>query len=326
MASPYFFFGKDNMAVDLLDAPLRVSWDFSATGPSLTAQQLQTIAKRLLDAGVFFVTLEGAPLSSPSIGPLLDQLTAGGIQVGLVLTGAEAELARLATVPASVSLLLDCATSINAGRFEPATLSQTLKRLRAAQRNPALLWVPRRGQLPLLLDLLRFCTLEAVSYFKLPNQKISVNSGSDLMSTLPNCSDLEQLAALIKTSGLPDVPQLQLEVHDLFLWELLQPLTGGQRSEYGGCQAANSLAHIDTVGQLSPCSSWPEPLGQLLDDDLLDLWQSARRLQIRQDIEQVPNGCDDCADYSLCFGGCRGLSRYCRDDGLKRDLLCSGRR
>lgn len=314
------------MAIDLLDAPLRVSWDICHSEEWLSEDQLRLIAQQLLDAGVFYVTLEGSPLKHPTIISLLDQLTAGDCQVALLLNGEPAELALLEAIPASVSLFLDCAVTTVAGRLDQSALRQTLLQFRAVRREPALFWVPRHKELSLLLDLLNFCAAESVRCFKLPNQKISANSDRSSVLQLPDCNDLEQLAELIKSAGLPEIPHLQLEVHDLFLWELLQPLSGGQRSEYGGCQAANSLGHIDDSGLLFPCSSWPEPLGQLLQVDLLDLWQSPQRLQIRENIAQVPLGCEGCREYDSCLGGCRGLANFCRDDGLKRDLLCSVRR
>jgi GeoRSP system SPASM domain protein len=314
------------MAVDLLDAPLRVSWDLCRGDNHLSGAQLQVVAQRLVDAGVFYVTLEANPLRHPAIIFLLEELTAGGCQVALALDGRVEELALLADIPGSVSLFIDCAAAISDGQFRQAALKLTLEQMRAADREAALLWIPRHGELPLLLELLEFCAAESVQRFKLPNHKIDVNSGPADSAFLPDCNDLEQLAKLVETTGLPEIPGLQLEVHDLFLWELLQPLSGGQRSEYGGCQAANSLGHVASNGHLYPCSSWPEKIGDLLESDLLDLWQSQQRLDIRGQISQVPVGCEGCRDYQICFGGCRGLAHFCRDDGLKRDLLCAARR
>ena len=314
------------MAVDLLDAPLRVTWDICSTQTQLDSVQLQCVAQQVLDAGVFFVTLEADPLRHPDIGTLLELLTRGGCQVALTLVGSPADLALLSSIPKSVKLYLDCCSAITDQGFQSGSLKSSVALLRAARREPALLWVPRSGELPLLLDILQFCAVEKIHGFKLPNQKISVNSGPEQSKLLPTCSDLEQLTEKLAVCGLPDVPQLQLEVHDLFLWEQLQPLSGGQRSEYGGCQAGNSLGHIDATGQLWPCSSWPQPFGSLLEEDLLDLWQGEQRRQIRQQLSDIPLGCECCRDYNICFGGCRGLSSFCRDDDLKRDLLCVAKR
>ena len=314
------------MAVDLLDAPLRVSWDIcSADGRYLPAEQLALIGTQLLDAGVFFVALEAEPLAHPAIIDLLLKLVSG-CQVSLVLRGDEAELCFLEQIPPAVKLFLDCSPAVEGKVFNAERLQPVLSQIRGSGREPSLLWIPRRGELSVLLSMLDFCATESVRGFKLPNQKIDASCGPEQTNKLPECNDLEQLANAIRQSGLPEVPDLQFEVHDLFLWELLQPLSGGQRSEYGGCQAANSLGHITADGQLWPCSSWPETLGSLLNEDLCDLWQSEQRLGVRRQIAEIPVGCEGCRDYDSCFGGCRGLSCFCRDDQLKRDLLCAGSR
>ncbi len=315
------------MAVDLLDAPLRISWDLCPAGQSpLSNNQLLQVARQLGEAGIFFVTLEDSPLRHPQIGELLQELTSGGCQVALVTDGSGAERAVLAQLESQFALFVDAASCIENRRLNADLLGEVFSEIRQHHAEPALLWMPKPGQLALLPELLVFCARWQVSHFKLPNQKIGANCENSSMQTLPDCDDLDRLAALLASAGLPEVAGLQLEVHDLFIWELLQPLTGGQRSEYGGCQAANSLGHISGQAELWPCSSWPEPLGSLLNEDLLDLWQSPQRLKVREEIARLPLGCDGCRDFQVCFGGCRGLSRFCRDDGLERDLLCRERR
>ncbi|WP_303720978.1 SPASM domain-containing protein [Malonomonas rubra] len=312
------------MAVDLLDAPLRVSWDLcGGDGKVLSAAQLSRVAQQLLDAGIFFVSLEEQPLLHPEIIPLLQSLVKG-CQVSVVVGNSETELNLLGQLPQTIKLYLDCSQAVQGHTFNGDCIRPALSRIRNSGYEPLLSWMPRRSELPALLAALRFCAAESIRGFKLPNQKIGVSCGPEQAEKMPDCEDLKQLAAAIRKSGLPKLSELQLDVHDLFVWELLQPLSGGQRSEYGGCQAANSLGHITADGQLWPCSSWPEPLGSLLENDLIDLWQSDLRFEIRRQIAEIPVGCTDCRDYESCFGGCRGLSSFCRDDSLKRDLLCEG--
>ena len=313
------------MAVDLLDAPLRVGWDIGGI-KGLDADQLAVVAQQLIDAGIFFVALEGDPLTSPSIIALLEQLHAGGCQVSMVVTEQSLDTNLLKQIPSTVKLFLDCDFAVRNACLDLDRLLSVLNQIRSTGHEPALSWIPRRGELEAILALLDFCQAENISAFKLPNQKISASSDRQQAAFLPNCKDLEQLSVAITKHGLAQNSQLQFEVHDLFLWELLQPLTGGQRSEYGGCQAANSLGYVAVNGDLWPCASWPQPLGNLLQEQLLDLWQSEARLDIRRQIAEVPIGCEGCKDYSICFGGCRGLSSFCRDDGLKRDLLCADKR
>ncbi|MDY6848492.1 MAG: SPASM domain-containing protein [Geoalkalibacter sp.] len=119
-----------------------------------------------------------------------------------------------------------------------------------------------------------------------------------------------------------------LEIHDLFLWELLHPDANRRREGYAGCQAANSLAHVAASGDLMPCSSWPLSLGSLLEEGLLELWQSPCRFEVRRMIEALPGDCRRCRDLRVCFGGCRGLALSRGDRGHRqaRDLMCAGSR
>lgn len=314
------------MAVDLLDAPLRVTWDIPADpNRGLTPAQLAQIGDRMVEAGIFFVILEGKPLDHPGILPLLQRLD-GKCQLALVTDGSPSQQQLYPQLPQNLILMLDGAAAVRDNRLDEELLAHLVACIREQGREVVLLWVPRQNQLQLLPEFIRFCLCHRVRRFKLPNQNIDANPELDWVERLPRCSDLEQLRLVLEQQGVPDAEELQLEVHDLFLWELLQPLSGGQRSEYGGCQAGNSLGHINPVGELYPCSSWPEPLGSLLDQNLFDLWLTPRRFTIREEIGEVPAGCEDCRDYPTCFGGCRGLSRFCRSDSLGRDLLCADKR
>ena len=315
------------MPVDLLDAPLRISWDFySAAKLALSTEQLCQIATEVASAGVFFVSLENSSLDHPGIIPVIEILQAGGCQVSLVIDAEDAQLARLPRLPQGVSLYLDAAACIREDLPDLQTLAGFVRQIRDLQASPSLLWIPRSGQLPLILDFIAFCEQNDVPCFKLPNQKIDANPESPNRKQLPGSSDLQRFKDCLEQAGMPAVSSLKLEVHDLFLWELLQPLCGGERSEYGGCQAANSLGHVAASGDLLPCSAFPSRLGSLLEEHLHDLWQSTKRMAIIGQIAEVPPGCAGCSDFNICFGGCRGLSSVCCGDNSGRDLLCAERR
>ena len=113
-----------------------------------------------------------------------------------------------------------------------------------------------------------------------------------------------------------------MEIHDRFLWEIMTPELEQARSEYGGCQAGNSLGHVDAVGNVYACAAWPEAFGSLRDVSLDELWRSPERLAIRQKITEMPTGCLGCRDYALCLGGCRGLGGRLNRQGEGRDLMC----
>lgn len=85
-----------------------------------------------------------------------------------------------------------------------------------------------------------------------------------------------------------------------------------------GCAACDGLLSVSPTGDVLPCSSWPEPMGNLLAEDFHAVWNSARASALRAK-EDAPEGCRDCGDFALCQGacplywrhfGCEELTRY----------------
>lgn len=313
------------MPLDNLDTPLRITWDLCPSGqPLLTNDQLQQIANRLLDAGIFFLLLDARPLLHPGLGTVLNCLSDGGCQASLVLGDAAAEWRQLETLDRKINLFVDAGLWL--GKPDGLAQLETLfERMTANGRRASMLWVPAAGQLHNLHSLLELCERQNIPRFKLPNRKIGANPEPVETAGLLQSSDIVQLAQMLKKRPLVK-GNTALEVHDLFLWELLFPQGGGERSEYGGCQAGNSLGHITVNGDVWPCSSWPQPLGNLLQQELAAIWDSTARYRVRTEIAAEPADCAGCRDYQICFGGCRGLARTCRPDDDRRDLLCVGPR
>lgn len=312
------------MPLDDLDSPLRLTWDLCPRGRAvLSESELLQVAERLLDAGIFYLILDERPLLHPGLGALLQRLAAGSCQVGLVLGDAAVEWERLAALDPSCALFIDAGCWL--GRDDGINgVDMAFSRLREQERSASLLWVPQRGELRQIYPLLEICRRWNIPRFKLPNRKIGANSGPFDDSALLLPADIEELARMLQKQPI-DVGRAVLEVHDLFLWELLFPGGDGERSEYGGCQAGNSLGHIAANGDVWPCSSWTQVLGNLLNQDLLTLWESPLRSEVRAEVAGEPEECLGCRDFPVCFGGCRGLARSCRGSG-SRDPLCSGRR
>jgi GeoRSP system SPASM domain protein len=311
------------MSLDLLDTPVRLTWDIHGPGPPLTDGELLAIAGRIAAGGVFFVTLEERPLAHPAIRELLATLTAGGCQVQVVCAGSEPELVVLAAGPLPlVALQLDVAAFVAHGTLAEARLRDTLHRLRQDGIEPSLCLTPLKSNLTVITKLLAFCREAGVHRFKLPNARIGDTFQSIPPAQLPRWPELAAFREEWARQA-PELPgSLQLEIHDRFLWEIMTPDCEQARSEYGGCQAANSLGHVDASGSVYACAAWPEALGSLRDATLDEIWQSPRRLAVRARIDQVPAGCLGCRDYPLCLGGCRGLGEILGQADGGRDLMC----
>ena len=313
------------MSLDNLDAPLRITWDLCPEDQTpLSREDVLTVAERLVDAGIFYLLLDERPLLHPGLPALLTRMTAEGCQVSIVLGDSTAEWENLLALEGNFSLFVDARFWLarNGGL---SALEETFVRLVEKGFNASLLWLPEAEHLLDIYPLTELCTRLQIPRFKLPNRKIGATSEPGDATKVLQVNDLNVLKNALTKHPLVTT-NLSLEVHDLFLWELIFPQGGGERSEYGGCQAGNSLGHVAANGDLWPCSSWPVALGNLLRHDLAALWDSPLRFEIRDEVASPPSDCEGCADYAICFGGCRGLARSYRHSGLRRDLLCSGPR
>lgn len=70
-----------------------------------------------------------------------------------------------------------------------------------------------------------------------------------------------------------------------------------------GCAACDGLLSISPTGDVLPCSSWPEPVGNLLSEDFRTVWNSARARWLREKAF-APELCRRCDSFAVCQGGC----------------------
>lgn len=310
------------MSLDLLDTPVRLTWDLHGPAEPLSDAAMLAIAGRIVAAGVFFVTLDGQPLVHPALPGILAELTAGGCQVQVVCAGAAEELAALTVLPAPrPAVQLDLAPFLSGASIDEGRLRIVLDRLRLIGIDPTLCLIPLKSNLCVIPDLLDLCRRLGAGRFKLPNARIGDTFQSCCAEDLPRWQDLDEFRAKW-AAGSSTVDPPILEIHDRFLWEIMTPEDERARSEYGGCQAANSLGHVDAAGTVHACAAWPEVLGSLCSTDLERIWQSPARYAVRERIARVPAGCAGCRDYAACLGGCRGLGELLNRIEGGRDPMC----
>ncbi|MGI6123750.1 MAG: radical SAM/SPASM domain-containing protein [Acetivibrionales bacterium] len=82
---------------------------------------------------------------------------------------------------------------------------------------------------------------------------------------------------------------------------LFNPVTAGFGNK--GCSACEGLLSVDPKGNILPCSSWPEPLGNLLEEGFEAIWFNKRSQYIR-DKKEAPSECRECIDFAVCQGAC----------------------
>ena len=75
------------------------------------------------------------------------------------------------------------------------------------------------------------------------------------------------------------------------------------------CAAMDGLISVSPSGDVLPCSSYPEPMGNLLTDEFTDIWFSARARHFKSK-EYAPVECAGCESFTACQAACPLYWRY----------------
>jgi radical SAM protein with 4Fe4S-binding SPASM domain len=86
-----------------------------------------------------------------------------------------------------------------------------------------------------------------------------------------------------------------------------------------GCSACDGLLSVGANGDVIPCASYDESVGNILKDDVLDVWHSERAELFREKF-LAHDQCRNCEHFSVCNGAC---PLYWRTMGF--DELCNQR-
>jgi radical SAM protein with 4Fe4S-binding SPASM domain len=119
----------------------------------------------------------------------------------------------------------------------------------------------------------------------------------------------EQLVVRYRDVG-PHLLAIQAESRRLgveFMWYsptplcLFNPIAEGLGNK--GCAACEGLLSVGANGDVIPCASYDESVGNLLERRVLDVWQSARAEQFRDKFLAHPE-CRSCEHFQVCNGAC----------------------
>lgn len=88
------------------------------------------------------------------------------------------------------------------------------------------------------------------------------------------------------------------------------------------CQAGRTVIAVSCNGDVRPCAHNPFSYGNLLEEDLRDIWQ---KMNDWRSTQFVPEQCLDCAWLNCCNGGCRTSAKVFNGDWNKNDMWCTGK-
>ncbi|MBR5912553.1 MAG: radical SAM protein [Bacteroidales bacterium] len=88
------------------------------------------------------------------------------------------------------------------------------------------------------------------------------------------------------------------------------------------CQAGRTVVAVSCNGDVRPCAHNPFSYGNLLEEDLRNIWQ---KMSDWRSAQYVPEPCFDCAWLNRCNGGCRTSAKAFNGDWNKSDMWCTGK-
>jgi radical SAM protein with 4Fe4S-binding SPASM domain len=99
-----------------------------------------------------------------------------------------------------------------------------------------------------------------------------------------------------------------------FMWYSPVPLCMFNSVLHGlgnkGCSACDGLVSVAPNGDILPCASYDDPVGNLLNQDFKSVWQSEKALKYRNK-ELAHEFCKKCQHFHLCNGACPLYWRKC---------------
>jgi len=92
-----------------------------------------------------------------------------------------------------------------------------------------------------------------------------------------------------------------------FMWYSPTPLCLFNPVAHGlgnrGCGACDGLLSVGANGDVLPCASCDDPVGNLLERPVREIWSSEKARRYREKSWALP-GCRACENFALCHGGC----------------------
>jgi heme b synthase len=93
--------------------------------------------------------------------------------------------------------------------------------------------------------------------------------------------------------------------------------TGGGK----GCICAQTIAFIDSKGNVQPCSYFPVVAGNVKKQHFRDIWYHSELFESLRAFEKYKGRCGDCEYLNVC-GGCRARADAVLEDYLQEEPFC----
>jgi heme b synthase len=88
-----------------------------------------------------------------------------------------------------------------------------------------------------------------------------------------------------------------------------------------GCVCGQSIAFIDSKGEVRPCSYFPDSAGSVRKNSFRQIWEESVLLRRLRDFKSYEGRCGACEYQRIC-GGCRARAELLSGDALAQDPIC----
>ena len=89
------------------------------------------------------------------------------------------------------------------------------------------------------------------------------------------------------------------------------------------CAAMDGLISVSPTGDVLPCSSYPLPLGNLLESDFRSVWFSEKAAHFKQK-HYAAEACTSCSKFIACQGACPLYWNYAGTGEIRPQATCKG--
>ncbi|GAB4295325.1 MAG: hypothetical protein Kow0068_20000 [Marinilabiliales bacterium] len=144
---------------------------------------------------------------------------------------------------------------------------------------------------------------------------------------IPTGSSIIYNDLIIKYSEIGDVLLKIIEnsnIHGIeFMWYSPVPMCMFNSILHGlgnkGCSACDGLVSVSPAGDILPCASFDDLLGNILDRDFETIWNNTKCTNYRNK-NFAHDYCKSCEEFPMCNGACPLYWRYCGYDELNQTI------
>lgn len=291
----------------------------------LALEQLQTIAKQIVESRLFQLTISGGEaFLCPHLWRIIPILHAADIKLTIITNGTSINtdiVKKLQRYQLITGVSLDAPNErINSITRGKGVFNKTLEGIRLLIKNkiPTVALVTiTKFNFPTLEQHVEFLSDLGIKDITLQDLRPFGNKKNYTNYKLTNSQEMILYYTIKKI--LQNHRDISFNLSELFIFprkERKIPANG----KIMQCPAGDNFAYIDYDGNMYPCTNLPQiKLGNLLKDgNIMDLWQNSTGIKKLRSLKTEKiikiHECSNCSMVEYCDGGCRGDALFYSND------------